>query len=78
MGEERRKVLAGLHLVFSRVMPLEQDPQQHPLWVLAQQFGAQCSSQCSDATTHVVANMRGTEKTTWAAQHSKPTVTTAW
>ena len=33
----RRQVLAGVHLVFSHVIPLEQDVTQHPLWQLATQ-----------------------------------------
>ena len=33
----RRQVLLGVHLVFSHVIPLEQDMTQHPLWRLATQ-----------------------------------------
>lgn len=33
----RRQVLAGVQLVFSHVIPLEQDMTQHPLWQLATQ-----------------------------------------
>ena len=33
----RRQVLRGVHLVFSHVIPLEQDMTQHPLWRLATQ-----------------------------------------
>lgn len=62
MEQERRKVLQGCSLVFSRVMPLEQDPRTHALWRMAEQYGATCSTHCSDATTHVVAAARGTEK----------------
>jgi hypothetical protein len=55
------QVLAGVQLVFSRVIPLETNPRQHPLWVLAEQYGATCSQQCTPDTTHVVAMNQGTE-----------------
>lgn len=72
------KVLKGVSIVFSHVIPLGQDPKMHPLWCLAEQFGAQCFMQCSESCTHVIANVRGTEKTCWASQQSKPVVTTSW
>lgn len=56
------QVLEGVVLVFSRVIPLETNPRQHPLWLLAEQYGATCSEQCSEDTTHVVAMTGGTEK----------------
>eukprot|EP00878_Enallax_costatus_P015641 GHUV01016386.1.p1 GENE.GHUV01016386.1~~GHUV01016386.1.p1 ORF type:complete len:554 (+),score=207.91 GHUV01016386.1:103-1662(+) len=62
MASEKRQVLAGVHLVFSRVIPLEANPRTHPLWQLAEQFGATCGEQCTDETTHVVATHGGTEK----------------
>jgi hypothetical protein len=55
-------LLPGVHLVFSRVIPLESNPRQHPLWQLAEQFGATCGEQCNETTTHVVATHGGTEK----------------
>lgn len=55
-------MLAGVHLVFSRVIPLEANPRTHPLWQLAEQFGATCGEQCTEQTTHVVATHGGTEK----------------
>lgn len=60
-------MLQGCSLVFSRVMPLEQDPRTHALWRMAEQYGATCSTHCSDATTHVVAAARGTEKVGWCS-----------
>jgi len=56
------QVLEGVQLVFSRVIPLETNPRQHPLWLLAEQYGATCTEQCTDDTTHVVAMTGGTEK----------------
>jgi hypothetical protein len=62
MERHRRRVLAGVVLVFSRVIPLESDPRSHPLWRLAEQYGGACALGVSDATTHVVATHGGTEK----------------
>lgn len=42
LQELRRQVLQGVHLVFSHVIPLEQDMTQHPLWQLATQVCSAC------------------------------------
>lgn len=59
---ERRKVLEGVHLVFSRVIPLGQDPTTHELWKLAESFGARCSTTLVPGVTHLVAGDAATEK----------------
>jgi RNA polymerase II C-terminal domain phosphatase-like 3/4 len=71
-------VLAGVRLVFSRLIPLEARARAHPLWQLAEQYGAQCGEACDEATTHVVAAHAGTEKVLWARQHNKYVVSPAW
>lgn len=48
--------------MFTRVIPLEQEPSSHPLWRLAESFGATCSNHLDAATTHVIAGASGTEK----------------
>eukprot|EP00775_Hariotina_reticulata_P011392 gene11392-11540_t len=78
MATEKKLVLQGVNLVFSRVIPLESDPKQHPLWQLAEQFGATCGEQCTTSTTHVVATHGGTEKVMWAKQNNKHVVSPAW
>lgn len=78
MSAERQKVLAGCHLVFSRVIPLEQVPSQHSLWQMAEQFGAVCSTCCSPATTHVVANSQGTDKVGWRGAAGLPGFSVQW
>lgn len=65
-------------LVFTRVIPLEQDPSSHPLWRLAESFGARCSGVLDGATTHVVAGASGTEKVLQARAAGKWVVTPAW
>lgn len=63
LAAEKRKILAGCRVVFSRIFPVgEVNPQLHPLWQLAEQFGAVCSGQVDDQVTHVVACSPGTDK----------------
>ncbi|KAJ9523263.1 hypothetical protein QJQ45_024045, partial [Haematococcus lacustris] len=78
LADERRKVLQGVCLAFSRITPLDADPRAHPLWRMAQAYGAECATHCTDRTTHVVSPVRGTEKTRWAATNGRPVVTPAW
>ena len=57
------QVLAGIHIMFSRVIPLQDGhPELHPMWRKAVKFGATCTTQPSDAVTHVAAYVNGTEK----------------
>lgn len=78
LAQERQKVLAGVHLVFTRVIPLEMEPESHPLWRLAQSFGARCSGSLDASTTHVIAGASGTEKVLSARSMGKWVVTPAW
>jgi hypothetical protein len=62
LGEERQRVLRGAVLVFSRVFPLDRRPESHPLWQMAEHFGARCCTGMEPGVTHVVAAAGGTEK----------------
>jgi hypothetical protein len=62
LEQRRRKVLEGVVIAFSRVIPLEMAAHTHSLWRLAEAFGARCSTQLSPEVTHVVAMSRATEK----------------
>lgn len=73
-----RQVLRGVTLVFTRVIPLEMEPASHPLWRLAESFGARCSGALDGATTHVIAGASGTEKVLAARGMGKWVVTPAW
>ena len=46
---EKRRVLRGVELVFSGVVPSGVDPSAHPLWRLAEAFGARCVRAPDDA-----------------------------
>lgn len=78
LAEERAKVLSGVSIVFSRVIPLHEDPKTHYLWILAESHGAECSVSASERTTHVVAPVGGTEKVIWALTSGKHVVTPQW
>jgi RNA polymerase II C-terminal domain phosphatase-like 3/4 len=59
---QRKKVLADVRIVFSRVFPIDADPTTHPLWILAEDFGATCGRTLCDDTTHVVGTASSTDK----------------
>ncbi|CAL9128548.1 unnamed protein product, partial [Musa textilis] len=76
---EQRKVLRGCRIVFSRVFPVgEANPQQHPLWKKAEQFGAVCTNQIDEHVTHVIATSHGTDKVQWAVSTGKFVVHPGW
>lgn len=63
IAAEQRRILAGCRIVFSRIFPVgEANPHLHPLWQIAEQFGATCTNQIDDQVTHVVAYSLGTDK----------------
>ncbi|KAL8121464.1 hypothetical protein AgCh_018261 [Apium graveolens] len=59
---EQHKILDGCRILFSRVIPLGTNPHLHPLWQMAEQFGAVCTNQMDERVTHVVAYLTGTDK----------------
>ncbi|CAA6660031.1 unnamed protein product [Spirodela intermedia] len=79
LASEQRKILAGCCVVFSRIFPIgEVNPHLHPLWQMAEQFGAACSNQIDDQVTHVVANAPGTDKVNWALSKGRFVVHPGW
>lgn len=51
----RSSVLAGTHIVFSSVIPLDTRVETNETWRIAQLFGAQCYTELNPRVTHVVA-----------------------
>lgn len=79
LASEQRKILAGCRIVFSRIFPVgEANPQLHPLWQTAEQFGAVCTTQADEHITHVVTNSLGTDKVNWALSKGKFVVHPGW
>lgn len=58
----RVQVLRGVVIMFSRIIPLDEVPSQHALWLRAEAFGARCTAQTDDAVTHLVTNTQHTLK----------------
>ncbi|KAK1318537.1 RNA polymerase II C-terminal domain phosphatase-like 3 [Acorus calamus] len=76
---EQRSVLRGCVILFSRVFPMgEANPHLHPLWRMAEQFGAVCTTQMDAKVTHVVAASPGTDKVNWARSTGKYAVHPSW
>lgn len=79
LAAEQRRVLAGCKIIFSRVFPQgESQPQLHPIWQMAEQFGAVCTGAVHDEVTHVVAISLGTDKVNWALANGKFVVRPTW
>lgn len=49
-------------MVFSGIYPTNADPETTDIWRTAKSFGAKCSSNLSNKTTHLIAANIGTEK----------------
>ncbi|TFY63298.1 hypothetical protein EVG20_g6374, partial [Dentipellis fragilis] len=58
----RMETLAGVHILFSSVIPLDTKPETTEIWRMAHAFGATCHTELSSQVTHVVAAKRGTVK----------------
>ncbi|KAK1020025.1 CTD phosphatase Fcp1, partial [Friedmanniomyces endolithicus] len=69
MADLKSSVLAGVHLVFSGVVPLGVDIHSHDLSVWARSFGATVSDNVGKRTTHLIASPdRRTAKVRQAAK----------
>jgi RNA polymerase II subunit A-like phosphatase len=51
----KMQALLDVHIVFSGVIPLGQDPHVNELWIMAHQFGAKCYTDVNPNMTHLVA-----------------------
>ncbi|KAF9453897.1 hypothetical protein P691DRAFT_791077 [Macrolepiota fuliginosa MF-IS2] len=58
----RSEVLAGVHIAFSGVIPLDTPQETTEYWRLAHMFGAKCHPDLTPEVTHVVTAKRGTKK----------------
>lgn len=75
---KKRKVLVNCKVCFSRVFPKDQVPEQHPLWQLAEDFGATCTETLDEAVTHVVTTSLGTQKAIEGRKMGKYVVRPEW
>ena len=79
LRRRKKRVLLGCKICFSRVFPQgETNPENHPLWRLAEEFGAECTRTLDDAVTHLVTTSEGTEKAMRASEMGKHVVRPEW
>ena len=76
----RRQVLKGKTLVFSHVIPLDQQktPEKSAEYRLATELGATMTNTLGSKVTHVVAGSDGTDKVRWARSHKVHAVSIDW
>ncbi|CAB4406829.1 unnamed protein product [Rhizophagus irregularis] len=58
----KSQVLKGVNILFTHVIPTNQKRESSDIWILAKEFGAECSANWNNEVTHLVAGDRGTEK----------------
>ncbi|CAH2069577.1 unnamed protein product [Thlaspi arvense] len=78
LKQVRKDILKGCKVVFSRVFPTKSQPENHPLWRIAEGLGATCATEVDASVTHVVAMDVGTEKVRWAIREKKFVVHRGW
>ncbi|KAH8692648.1 putative RNA polymerase II CTD phosphatase Fcp1 [Talaromyces proteolyticus] len=79
MPQIKRKVLGGVVIVFSGVLPLGTDTQNADISLWAKSFGAVISTRIGSRTTHLVAGRNRTAKVREATRYLKiKIVTTQW
>ncbi|XP_031473757.1 RNA polymerase II C-terminal domain phosphatase-like 4 isoform X1 [Nymphaea colorata] len=74
----RKDILKGCKIMFSRVHPTRCPADTQPLWKMAENLGAACSTEIDSSITHVVTVDLGTEKSRWAVQQKKFVVSPGW
>lgn len=74
----RKEVLKGCKVVFTRVFPTHSKAENHPIWKMAEQLGATCSTEVDPFVTHVISADVGTEKSRWAVKEKKFLVNPRW
>ncbi|KAL6129198.1 hypothetical protein ACLB2K_072551 [Fragaria x ananassa] len=67
----KKQVLNGCKIVFSHVFPSSVEASTHPLWKMAEQLGATCSTEFDADVTHVVAANTRTQKSIRAVREGK-------
>ncbi|KAK5082178.1 CTD phosphatase Fcp1 [Lithohypha guttulata] len=74
----KRRVMDGIVIVFSGVVPLSTDIHSADIAIWARSFGARVADKVSKEVTHVVAARIGTSKVKTAVRRGIPVVGTQW
>ncbi|CAG8755398.1 12990_t:CDS:2, partial [Dentiscutata heterogama] len=56
----KAEVLKGVNILFTHVIPTSQKKESAEIWILAKEFGAECSDGWNSQVTHLVAGDNGT------------------
>mmetsp|Transcript_19100 Transcript_19100/g.34745 ORF Transcript_19100/g.34745 Transcript_19100/m.34745 type:complete len:475 (-) Transcript_19100:1391-2815(-) len=62
IARQKRSILSGCRILFSGLIPLETAPEASTFWRLAEDCGAECTTELDQRVTHVVAGRPGTNK----------------
>ncbi|XP_060171792.1 RNA polymerase II C-terminal domain phosphatase-like 4 [Lycium barbarum] len=74
----RKEILKGCKIVFTGVIPIQCQPENHHYWKLAEQLGAEISTEVDHSVTHVISVNDKTEKSRQALQQEKFLVHPRW
>ncbi|CAN4113195.1 unnamed protein product [Withania somnifera] len=74
----RKEILKGCKIVFTGVIPIQCQPENHHYWRLAEQLGATFSTEVNESVTHVVSMNDKTEKSRQAVREEKFLVHPGW
>ncbi|XP_055822893.1 RNA polymerase II C-terminal domain phosphatase-like 4 isoform X2 [Solanum dulcamara] len=74
----RKEILEGCKIVFTGVIPIQCQPENHHYWKLAEQLGATFSTEVDESVTHVVSMNDKTEKSRQASREKKFLVHPRW
>lgn len=81
LAKIRAQVLAGCHVVFSGIFPLQIEPAKLPntkIWKTTELFGATVSLDITEHTTHLIAVKSGTLKVARAQQMGVKVIHLGW
>ncbi|XP_015081180.1 RNA polymerase II C-terminal domain phosphatase-like 4 [Solanum pennellii] len=74
----RKEILKGCKIVFTGVIPIQCQPENHYYWKLAEKLGATFSTEVDESVTHVVSMNDKTEKSRQAVREKKFLVHPRW
>ncbi|CAG9324329.1 unnamed protein product [Blepharisma stoltei] len=71
-------VLLGAKIAFSGMIPIDIQPEMHPLWQAAERYGAICQREVTEETTHLISDGSLTKKFKQAKRMNIPVLHRTW
>lgn len=78
LARQKRSIFSGCKLLFSGLIPLETEPNTNTFWRVAEESGAECTTELDQSVTHVVAGRPGTNKVKHALKKGIRVVHFSW